>query len=152
MPHLQTLSMFDKYMISFEVESLFTNIPFEECIDRAVNCISKGNPDPKLSESELRSLFTGATAQTHFLFNGFFCDHSLSTVGSPLAPVLQLANLFTSVWDQVYEIVDNTIKFETPVEIKGAVNDQNNITKKVYDFDIQKIDNDYEPIVFYVAI
>ena len=73
-------------------------------------------------------------------------------MGSPLAPVLQLANLFTSVWDQVYEIVDNTITFETPVEIKGAVNDQNNITKKVYDLDIQKIDNDYEPIVFYVAI
>lgn len=36
--------------------------------------------------------------------------------------------------------------------MKGAVNDQNNITKKVYDLDIQKIDNDYEPIVFYVAI
>ncbi len=56
-------------MISFDIESLFTNIPLEECIDLAVNYISKDNADLKLSKTELRSLFTVATAQTHFLFN-----------------------------------------------------------------------------------
>ena len=61
-------------MVSINVESLFTNIPLEECIDLAVNYISEGNPDLKLTESELRSLFTVATAQTHFLFNGSFYD------------------------------------------------------------------------------
>ena len=49
-------------MVSFDVESLFTNIPLEECIDLAVNYISEGNPDIKLNKSELRSLFTTATA------------------------------------------------------------------------------------------
>ena len=86
------MSMFGKFMVSFDVESLFTNIPLEECIDLAVNYISEGNPDLKLSESELRSLFTVATAQTHFLFNGSFYDQIDGVaMGSPLAPVL--ANL-----------------------------------------------------------
>ena len=90
---IQSLSMFGKFMVSFDVESLFTNIPLGECIDLAVNYISEGNPDLKLSKSELRSLFTVATAQTHFLFNGSFYDQIDGVaMGSPLAPVL--ANLF----------------------------------------------------------
>ena len=90
---IQSLSMFGKFMVSFDVESLFTNIPLEECIDLAVNYISEGNPDLKLSKPELRSLFTVATAQTHFLFNGSFYDQIDGVaMGSPLAPVL--ANLF----------------------------------------------------------
>ena len=80
-------------MVSFDVESLFTNIPLEECIDLAVNYISEGNPDIKLNKSELRSLFTTATAQTRFIFNGSFNDQINGVaMGSPLAPVL--ANLF----------------------------------------------------------
>ena len=90
---IQSLSMFGKFMVSFDVESLFANIPLEECIDLVVNYISEGNPDLKLSESELRSLFTVATAQTHFLFNGSFYDQIDGVaMGSPLAPVL--ANIF----------------------------------------------------------
>ena len=80
-------------MVSFDVESLFTNIPLEECIGLAVNYISNGNPDLKLTESELRSLFTVATAQTRFFFNGSFYDQIDGVaMGSPPAPVL--ANLF----------------------------------------------------------
>ena len=47
---IQSLSMFSKFMVSFDVESLFTNIPLEECIDLAVNYISEGNPDLKLTD------------------------------------------------------------------------------------------------------
>ena len=86
---IQSLSMFDKFMVSFDVESLFTNIPLEECIDLAVNYISKGNPDLKLSEPELRSLFTACsyTAQTHFFFNCSFYDQIDGVaMGSPLSP------------------------------------------------------------------
>jgi len=62
-------------------------------IHHTVNYISKGNPDLKLSKSELRSLFTVATTQTHFLFNGSFYDQIDGVVmGSPLASFL--ANLF----------------------------------------------------------
>ena len=82
-----------KFMVSFDVESLFTNIPLEECIDLAVKYISDGNPDLKLNSTELKSLFSIATAQTHFLFKGSFYDQIDGVaMGSPLAPVL--SNLF----------------------------------------------------------
>ena len=60
----QSLSMFGKFMVSFDVESLFTNIPLDECIDQGISCISKGIPYLKLSEPDLRGLITAATAQT----------------------------------------------------------------------------------------
>ena len=86
---IQLLSMFGKFMVSCDVESLnFTNIPLEECIDLAVNYISEGNPDLKLSKSDLRSLFTVATAQTHFLFKGSFYDQIDGiAMGHPLSPL-----------------------------------------------------------------
>ena len=55
-----------------DVESLFTNIPLDECIDLAVKYISDGNPELKISTTDLKKLFYFATAQTHFLFNGIF--------------------------------------------------------------------------------
>ena len=80
-------------MFSFDIESLFPTIPLEECIDLAVKYISGGNPDLKLSNTELKSLFSVATAQTHFLFKGSFYDQIDGVaMGSPLAPVL--SNLF----------------------------------------------------------
>ena len=85
----QSLSMFGKFTVSFDVESIFTNVPLEECIDLAAIYISEGNPDLKLSKPEVRSLFIVATAQTHFIFNGSFYDQIYGVVmGSPLAPVL----------------------------------------------------------------
>ena len=63
---IQGLTMHGNFMVSFDVVSLFTNIPLEECIDLAVKYISDGNPDLKLSNTELKSLFSVATAHTHF--------------------------------------------------------------------------------------
>jgi len=86
--------MFGKFIVSFDVESVFTNIFLEECIDLAVNYISDGNPDLKLSKPELRSLFTVAKAQTH-LFNGSFYDQIDGiAMGSPLVPVLANLNFY----------------------------------------------------------
>ena len=61
-------------MVSFDVESLFTNIPLNECIDPAVKYVSDGNPDVKLSNNELKDFFHFATSRTHFLFKGSFYD------------------------------------------------------------------------------
>ena len=64
----------------------------------AVKYISDGNPDIKLSNTELKSLFSVATAQTHFIFEGSFYDQidgvamSSPTTPLPLAPIL--SNLF----------------------------------------------------------
>lgn len=74
-----------------------TNIPLEEWIDLAVNYISKGNPCLKLSEPELRSLFTVATLQTHFkfIFNGSFYDQIDGiAMGSPLLTCFCLTTVY----------------------------------------------------------
>ena len=93
--------MFGKFLISFDVESLFTNIPLEECIDLAVEYISEGNPDFKPTPSDLKPLFSFATAETHFLFKGSFYDQIDGVaMGSPLAPVL--ANLFMSHHEKIW--------------------------------------------------
>ena len=80
-------------MVSFDVESLFTNIPLLESIELAVDYILTGNPNIRLSKDNLKELFLIATAQTHFLFQGNYYDQIDGVaMGSPLAPVL--ANLF----------------------------------------------------------
>ena len=89
------------YMISFDVMSLFTNIPLNECIDLAVSYTTKGNTKLKLSKADLTKLFTIATAQTHFLFNGKVHDKIDGVaMGSPNAPVL--ANLFMGHYENLW--------------------------------------------------
>ena len=87
------LHTLNKFMVSFDVESLFTNITLIESINLAVDYIMKGNPDIKLGRENLTKLFFFAIAQTHFSFLGNFYDQIDGVaMGSPLAPVL--ANLF----------------------------------------------------------
>ena len=81
--------MHGKYMVSFDVESLFTNIPLKESIDLAVEYIFKGIPDIKIAHDHLKKLFFIATSQMHFLFDGSFYDQIDGVaMWSPLAPVL----------------------------------------------------------------
>lgn len=49
--------MHGKYMVSFDVESLFTNIPLEKSIELAVNTILEGIPNIKLTHQEFKKLF-----------------------------------------------------------------------------------------------
>ena len=49
--------MTDKFLISFDVTSLFTNIPLSEEIDIAVNLIFENSPDIKFTKPELRKPF-----------------------------------------------------------------------------------------------
>jgi len=80
-------------MVSFDVVSLFTNIPLKESIDLAVSYITEGNTKLTFSKAKLVKIFSIATSQTHLLFNGKVLDQIDGVVmGSPLAPVL--ASLF----------------------------------------------------------
>ena len=93
-------------MVSFDVESLFPNIPLNECIHLAVRYIKEDNTDIKLSATELKTLLRFATARTHFLFKGSFYDQvDGMSMGSPLTPIL--ANLFIGhnekVWIENYK-------------------------------------------------
>ena len=86
---IQKLSMHNKFMVSFDVESLFTNIPLEESIDLAVSYITQYT-NTTFSAKEVKDL---SHSPIHFSFNGSFYDQVDGVaMGSPLVPVL--ANLF----------------------------------------------------------
>ena len=86
----------DSYMVSYDVCSLFTNIPLNETIDLAIDLIFEHNPEIKISKRDLKELFQFATSESHFLFDGNFYDQTDGVaMGSPLGPVL--ANLFMSI-------------------------------------------------------
>ena len=63
---LGTTNLSNKFMVSFDVASLFTNIPLKESIDLAVSYIAEGNASLRFSKTELTKLFSIATSQTHF--------------------------------------------------------------------------------------
>ena len=92
-------------MVSFDVCSLFTNIPLNETIDLAVHLILINKPDLKITKTELRELFVFATSKTNFIFQGIIYDQIDGiAMGSPLAPIL--ANLFMghneTIWINQY--------------------------------------------------
>ena len=92
---LQEISFSDKFIVSYDVVSLYTNIPLIETIEIAVNLICEKTANLSISKEELTELFHTATSMTHFQFDGKLFDQIDGvSMGSPLAPAL--ANLFMS--------------------------------------------------------
>ena len=86
-------------MVSYDVTSLFTNIPLNETINLATDLIFENNPEIKISRNDLKELFRFATSESHFLFDGNFYDQIDGVaMGSPLGPVL--ANLFMAIHEK----------------------------------------------------
>ena len=83
---IKNANLSSKYLVSYNVTSLFTNIPLQETIDIAINRLFNHNPNLNITKKDL-------TSQTHFLFNGQ-CYNQIDGVamGSPLA--LVLAHIF----------------------------------------------------------
>ena len=90
---IKKVSATNRFLISYDVCSLFTSIPLKETIDIAVNLLFEHNPGLNITKAELKKLFEFATSGTYFLFQGTFYNQiDGATMGSPLGPVL--ANLF----------------------------------------------------------
>ena len=101
---IKNVNLFRKFLVSYDVNSLFSNIPLQETIDITINLIFNHNPNLKITEKEL-PLF--ATPQTHFIFSSKFYNQIDGVgMGSPLAPVL--ANIFMgfykSKWTNEYNL------------------------------------------------
>ena len=111
-PQIKNANLSRKFLVSHDVTSLFTNIPFQETTDLAMNLIFNHNPNLNITKKELKKLFLFATSQTHFIFNSK-CYNQINGVamGSLVAPVL--ANIFMgfyeSKWLNKYNL--NKIKF-----------------------------------------
>ena len=90
---IKNANLSKKILVSYDVASLFTNIPLQETIDLAINLIFDHNPDLNITRKELKKLFFFATSKTHFIFNSkFYNQIDGVAMGSPLT--LVLANIF----------------------------------------------------------
>ena len=116
-----------KFLVSYDVTSLFTNIPLQETIDIAINLIFNHNPNLNITRKELKKLFLFATSQTHFIFNSKFYNQIDGVVmGSPLAPVL--ANIFMgfheSKWLNQYNLNKPKFYLRYVDDILGVFNNK----------------------------
>ena len=94
----------EKLLVSYNVTSLFTNIPLQESIG-----IFSHNPDLNITKKELKKLFLFFTSQTRFIFNSkFYNQIDGVAMGSPLAPVL--ANIFMGIYESKWLNEYNLIK------------------------------------------
>ena len=100
---IKNANLSKKFLVSYDVTSLFTNIPLQEIIDIAINLIFNHNPNLNLTRKELKKLLLFATSQAHFVFNSkFYNQIDGVAMGSPLVSVL--ANIFMGFYKLLFEI------------------------------------------------
>ena len=92
----------DLHMATFDVKSLFTNIPLNETIDICVNNLfCRKKKVQGLLKRHFKQLLNLATKSSCFLFNGnYYCQIDGVAMGSPLGPTL--ANLFLCHYEEIW--------------------------------------------------
>ena len=90
---IKNANLSKKFLVSYDITSLFTNIPLQETIDIAINLIFNHNLNLNITRKELKKLFLLDTSQNHFVFKSkFYNQIDGVAMSSPLARVL--ANIF----------------------------------------------------------
>ena len=90
---IKNINLSKKFLASYNLISLFINIPVQKTIDIAINLIFNHKPNLNVTRKKHKKLFLFATSQTHFIFHSKSYNQIYGVaVGSPLAPVL--ANIF----------------------------------------------------------
>ena len=84
----------ESFVKSLDVDSLFTNIPFEKIIDICANTLFENTDRVEdLSKIELQKLLSLTTKESYFIFTGkLYRQDKGVTMGSPLG--LTLVNAF----------------------------------------------------------
>lgn len=100
------------YMCSFDITSLFTNIPLDETLEICLDELFKDNVNnvDNLTRTDFKTLLQLSVKDSYFIFNDKLYQQTDGlAMGSPLAPTL--ANLFLCYFEKLWLA-------ECPVEIK----------------------------------
>ena len=90
---IKNANLSKKSFVSYDVTSLFTNIPLKETIDIVINLIFNHNPNLNITRKELKKPFLFVRSKSHFIFNSkFYNQIDGVAMGSLLA--LVRANIF----------------------------------------------------------
>ena len=128
----------DELIVSFDVTSLFTNVPLDYTIDLILKKIYRDNLiTTKLKEAQLKELLVLCTKEIHFSYNEkLYKQVDGVAMGSPLGPVL--ANIFMVELEESLiptlsdklrlwlRYVDDTFTFIKKDEIDNVINVLNN--------------------------
>ena len=95
---LKNANLSKRFLVSYDVTSIFTNIPLQETTDIAINIIFSHNPNLNITKKELKKLFLFATSQTQSIFNGKFYNQ-IDGVAMGSLLVLVLANILIGFCD-----------------------------------------------------
>ena len=104
---IKNTSLSGKLLVSYDVTSLFTNIPLQETIYTAINLIFNHNSNLNITKKELKKIFLFPVSQSHFLFNSKFYNQIDGVVmASSLAPVLanNFMGFYESKWLNEYNL------------------------------------------------
>ena len=66
---IKNANLSKKFLVSYDLISLFNNIPPAKTIHIAINLIVNNNRNLNIAKKELKKLFLFATSQSHFIFN-----------------------------------------------------------------------------------
>ena len=97
-------------LVSFDVQSLFTNVPLNRTLDIIMERIYKNNDIiTDIPSKDLKDLLLLCTKQVHFQYDGSnYLQSEGVAMGSPLGPIL--ANIFlTELELNVLPTIDNKI-------------------------------------------
>ena len=90
------------FMASFDIDSLFTNVPLEETIDISIKKLFRRKKKYKgFTKENFKKLLSFAVKNSFFLFNGTYYEQIDGVaMGSPLGPTL--ANIFLCYWEEIW--------------------------------------------------
>ncbi|CAH8587573.1 unnamed protein product [Schistosoma rodhaini] len=116
LPTLEHLNISNSRMCSFDVNSLFTNVPLEETVEFICDFITSHNIRISIPTTYLRDLILLCTKNIKFYFQGkAYMQIDGVAMGSPLGPVL--ANIFMGMIErQVSQFIDGITLYKRYVD------------------------------------